>query len=108
MRSVTPAVAGVGASAVRLSPTAHSAEARGDRGESQEAVPALQGRTPDGQEAWRSQTSAGHAGADDDPTRSQSTLEPGLRLGRLDRWQAVPDPVRDRRLQPGGLGNGGG
>ena len=34
-------------------------------------------------------------------------LEPGLRLGRLDRWQAVPDPVRDRRLHPEMLGNGG-
>ena len=49
----------------------------------QEAVPGLPGGAADGEEAWRPQAGAGHAGADDAAAGTEPMLELGLRVPML-------------------------
>ena len=72
-------------------------------GELEEALPALSRGELDGAQARRPQACARHEGTDGDPAGCQSALESRLRLGHADQRPPLPDPMRHRRLQAGGL-----
>ena len=97
----SPAGAGCGAPALRLSPPAYPAWPGGNADEPQEAAAALCRGTAPGATPRRAQAGARHQGADDDPARSEPALVDGLRERHADRQPAVPNPRRGGRLQPG-------
>jgi putative transposase len=86
------------APALRLSARPCPAQARGRRGEPQDAQAALRRGEVAGEAPWRTQARARHAAANVDSGRRQPALEPRFRLGRLHRRPPPSHPGRRRRL----------